>query len=167
MLALRWGSADLADRRPHWDDDLPHGVRFYRTSPDFASDVKEHDIENLTPPRTFFGPCETFSYISFRNTDLSESTHCANDFIEVDFTDADLSAGDLRCSIYTRTSFVRTDLRNADLRRCTFEECDFTDADLRGAKLTHEEGKLLPLSDEQKRQIDWQESKGDWPDCGY
>jgi BTB/POZ domain-containing protein KCTD9 len=144
----------LPDRRPEPGDDLPHGVSFFRTwlgsgqpfglkasSPEHeGGGIGEHDLENLTLPRTFFGRSEV-SYISFSNTDLSESTLCWNDFIEVDFTDADLSEGDLRASIYTRTLFVRANLRNADLRRSTFEECDFTDADLRGAKLTREQGK--------------------------
>src|SRR5262245_42650972 len=60
----------LPDRRPQSGDDLPHGVRFFRTwvgsgrpfglqtPPDFESKIKEHDLENLTLPRTFFGRSE-------------------------------------------------------------------------------------------------------------
>src|SRR5689334_18192518 len=71
----------LPDRPPESGDDLPHGVRFFRTwvgsgrpfglqtPPDFESDINEHDFENLTLPRTFFGRSE-ISRISFRNTDL-------------------------------------------------------------------------------------------------
>jgi BTB/POZ domain-containing protein KCTD9 len=167
----------LPDRRPQSGDDLPHGVRFFRTwvgsgrpfrlqtPPDFESDNKQDDLENLTLPRTFFGRSE-ISRISFKNTDLSESTLCWNDFIEVNFTDADLSACDLRASLYVRSVFVRAYLRDADLRRSTFKECDFTDADLRGAKLTRAQGGGLPLSENQKQTIDWLESSGEEPPGG-
>lgn len=169
----------LPNRRPRFDDDLTHGVRFFRTwvgsgspyglrasSPeDEGGGLGEHDLENLTLPRTYFGRSE-ISYISFRNTDLSESTLCWNDFIEVDFTDADLSGSDLRASIFKRTSFVRADLRDADLRHSTFRECNFTGADLCGAKLTRARGQDLVLSGEQKRVIDWQEGEGEQPDGG-
>src|SRR4051794_26937893 len=53
-------------------------------------DVPEHALDNLTIPRTFIRRSE-ISSISFKNTDLSESTLCWNDFIEVNFTEADLS----------------------------------------------------------------------------
>lgn len=169
----------LPGRRPRPGDDHPHGVRFFRTwvgsgspfglqasSPEHeGGGLGEHDLENLTLPRTFFGRSEV-SYTSFRNTDLSGSTLCWNDFIEVNFTDADLSECDLRASLYTRTAFVRATLRDADLRRSTFRECVFTDADLRGARLTHERGNTLPLSEEQKRVIDWQEDEGEEPPGG-
>src|SRR5262249_14240677 len=109
-----------------------------------------------------FGRSE-IGHISFKNTDLSESTLCWNDFIEVDFTDADLSGGDLRASIFRRASFVRANLRTADLRRSTFEACDFTGADMAGAKLTRKQGEGIHLSDEQRKVIDWQEIDGDEP----
>jgi hypothetical protein len=95
------------------------GVRFFRTwvgvgrpfglkplRPEDDVGVAEHTLENLTLPRTFFGRSE-ISSISFQNTDLSESTLCWNDFIEVNFTDADLSESDLRASIYRRVTFLR------------------------------------------------------------
>lgn len=169
----------LPPRRPQFDDDLSHGVRFFRTwvgsgrpfglqpsgPEDEGGGIGEHDLENLTLPRTFFGRSE-ISRVSFQNTELSESTLCWNDFIEVNFTDADLSGCDLRASTYTRIPFVRVNLRDADLRHSTFEECDFTDADLRGAKLIHAQGEILPLSAEQKQVIDWQESEGEEPPGG-
>jgi hypothetical protein len=142
----------------------PHGLQASRPE-DEGHGLGEHDLEHLTIPRTFFGRSE-ISYISFKNTDLSESTLCWNDFIEVDFTEADLSGSDLRASLFKRTAFVRTNLRDADLRRSTFKECDFTAADLRGTKLTHEQGKVLPLSDEQRQAIDWQVSSGEEPPGG-
>ena len=128
-------------------------------------DVPEHALDNLTLPRTFFGRSE-ISSISFKNTDLSESTLCWNDVIEVNFTDADLSESDLRAAIFRRIAFVRTNLRNADLRRSTFEDCDFTAADMAGAKLTRKQGEGVHLSDEQRKVIDWQESDGDEPPGG-
>lgn len=164
----------LPDQRPQSGDDLPHGVRFFRTwvgsgrpfglqtPPDFTSNTKEDDFENLTLPRTFFGRSE-ISRISFRNTDLSESTLCWNDFIEVNFTDADLSSSDLRSARFIRTLFVRADLRSTDLRRSTFKECDFSGANLAGAKMTHQQGEVLPLTEEQRREIDWQGDSGEEP----
>src|SRR5579871_3872310 len=75
--------------RPPRHDDKILGVSFFRTS---LSDVR---LENLTLPRTFFGRSEIRN-ISFKNTDLSETTANWNDFITVDFSIADLSRSDLR-----------------------------------------------------------------------
>jgi uncharacterized protein YjbI with pentapeptide repeats len=168
----------MPDHRPQYDDEAPLGVSFFRTwvgvgrpfglqpsNPDDWVDVAEHALANLTLPRTFFGRSE-ISSISFKNTDLSESTLCWNDFIEVNFTDADLSESDLRASIFRRVAFVRTNLRNADLRRSSFEACDFTDADMAGAKLTRKQGERIHLSDKQRQVIDWQESAGEEPPGG-
>jgi uncharacterized protein YjbI with pentapeptide repeats len=151
----------IPDHRPQCDDELPLGVSFFRTS----VGAGEHDLENLTLPRTYFGKSEV-GPVSFKNTDLSESTLCWNDFTEVNFTDADLSGCDLRASIFSEVDFVRTNLRNADLRCSNFEACDFTDAEMRGAKLTHKQGEQLDLSAEQRQEIDWQESDGDEPPGG-
>jgi len=163
----------MPDRRP--DIYGADGVRFFRTwvgvgrpfglepSPFLPwEDVPEHALDNLTLPRTFFGRSE-ISSISFRNTDLSESTLCWNDFIEVNFTETDLSGADLRASLFRQVAFVRANLRNADLRRSNFKECDFTAADMAGAKLTRKQGEGIHLSDEQRRGINWQESDGDEP----
>jgi len=68
-------------------------VEFFRTR------VSDDKFENLTLPRTFFGRSEIRD-MSFRGTDLSESTLCWNDFIAVDFSDCDLSNGDLRASLF-------------------------------------------------------------------
>ena len=168
----------LPSRSPqHDDDDISSGFRLFRTwlgsgqpfglelPPDYENKIQESDCENLTLPRTFVGRCE-ISRMSFKNTDLSESTLCWNDFIEVNFTDADLSECDLRASLYERTRFVRTNLRNADLRWSTFKESDFTGADLRGAKLSHERGEALDLSAQQRKVIDWQEKEGEEPPGG-
>jgi BTB/POZ domain-containing protein KCTD9 len=168
----------IPSHRPQIGDEEPLGVSFFRTwvgvgrpfglqpSPGLPwEDVPEHALENLTLPRTFFGRSE-IGPISFKNTNLSESTLCWNDFIEVNFTDADLSGADLRASIFRRVAFVRANLRNADLRRSSFEACDFSDADMAGAKLTRKQGEGNQLSDEQRKAIDWQESDGDEPPGG-
>lgn len=133
----------LPDHRPQFDDESPR-VSFFRTwlgsgtpfglqasSPeDEGGGLDEHALENLNLPRTFFGRSE-ISYISFKNTDLSESTLCWNDFIEVNFTDADLSECDLRASIFKHTplcaqpsempTFACPHSRNATLRAPTCE----------------------------------------------
>lgn len=149
----------MPSRRPHHDDEGPLGVSFFRTV------VRGVDLEDLTLPRTFFGRSD-IGPMSFRNTDLSESTLCWNDFMEVDFTDCDLSKSDLRASGFVGVKFVRTVLRNADLRRSHFEDCDFTDADLHGAKLTYDQGARLSLSDEQRRVMDWRFEAGEEPEGG-
>src|SRR2546425_498690 len=87
----------IPDNRPQIDQD-PLGVTFFRT----RVGAGEHDLENLTLPRTFFGKSEV-GPVSFKNTDLSESTLCWNDFTEVNFTDADLSRCDLRASFFSET----------------------------------------------------------------
>jgi BTB/POZ domain-containing protein KCTD9 len=164
----------MPEHRPQFDDGEPLGVGFYRTwiglgrrevYPIGWVEVTELALENLTLPRTFFGRSEV-GPISFRNTDLSESTLCWNDFIEVDFTDADLSESDLRASIFTRVTFVRTNLRNADLRGSDFEACDFADAEMVGVKLTRKQGKRIHLSDEQSKVVEWHDSDGEEPPGG-
>jgi uncharacterized protein YjbI with pentapeptide repeats len=127
--------------RPEFGDDGPHGVGFYKTF------IVEGGFENLTLPRTFFGRSEV-GPISFRNTDLSESTLCWNDFNEVDFTDAELRGCDFRASIFNAVKFIRANLYRADLRRSTFNACDFTGAIMRGAKLTREQAAGISFSDE-------------------
>jgi BTB/POZ domain-containing protein KCTD9 len=159
----------IPDHPPQCDDQAPLGVSFFRTfvgqDIEEDEDVSHRDLENLSLPRTFFGRSH-IQHVSFKNTDLSESTLCWNDFTEVNFTDADLSGCDLRASDFSEINFVRANLRNADLRRSTFEECDFTDADMRGAKLTREQGEQIHVSDQQKKVIDWQVSDGDEPPGG-
>jgi uncharacterized protein YjbI with pentapeptide repeats len=151
----------LPDHRPQCSDPAPLGVSFFRT----CVGAGEHDLENLTLPRTYFGKSEV-GPMSFRNTNLSESTMCWNDFIEVDFSDADLSGCDLRASIYSGVKFVRTILQNADLRRATYENCDFQGADMRGAQMTYEQADQITLSHQQRQEIDWQDSDGEDPPGG-
>ena len=95
----------LRDHRPQFDDEEPLGVWFFRTR------VCDGDLENLTLPRTFVGKSE-IGPVSLRNTDLSESTLCWNDFTDVNFTDADLCGCDLRFK------FQRGRFRADELAKC-------------------------------------------------
>src|ERR1700691_4388161 len=84
----------IPDHGPPFDDEAPMGVSFFRTfvGQDIehgVEDVRDGDLENLTL-RTFFGRSH-IHHVSFKNTDLSESAMCWNDFNEVNFTDTDLS----------------------------------------------------------------------------
>jgi BTB/POZ domain-containing protein KCTD9 len=149
----------LPAQMPSPGDDGPLGVSFFRTG------VWEDALDNLTLPRTFFGRSEV-SEISFRNTDLSESWLCWNDFIEVDFTEANLSRCDLRASLFQEVKFVRTDLSGTDLCQSEFTDCDFTEANMQKTRLTRGQGDELRLSDVQRREIDWQEEEGEEPAGG-
>ena len=104
--------------------------------------------------------------VSFRGTDLSESTANWNDFINVDFSSADLSHCDLRSSVFDGVRFTSASLRSADLRHCSFANCDFNGADLTGAKLTKEAASAIHLSAEQQRVIDVQIDDGEDPGGG-
>jgi uncharacterized protein YjbI with pentapeptide repeats len=145
-------------RPPRYDDEVL-GVGFFRT---LLADAK---LEGLTLPRTFFGRSEIRS-VSFRGTDLSESTANWNDFIEVDFSSADLSRADLRASVFERVGFGGASLRGADLRHAIFTDCSFTDADFTGAKLARESGSLLSLSPVQRSVIEWHADQGEEPGGG-
>lgn len=149
----------MPPRRPRDGDEEPLGVSFFRTI------VAEDNLENLTLPRTFIGRSEV-GPISFKNSDLSESTLCWNDFNKVDFTDCDLSSSDLRASIFKRVEFVRTNLRNADLRHSDFKNCDFTGADMQGVELARSQGRQLRLSTLQRKAIDWHTGEGEEPEGG-
>lgn len=153
------GMPRMPSRRPRFDDEDISGVSFFRT---LLANTK---LDDLTLPRTYFGKSE-INAVSFRNTDLSESTLCWNDFKQVDFTDADLSKSDLRAAVFKLVKFVQANLADVDLRHSSFEQCDFTRAKMGRAKLTRKQGQLLSLSDEQRHEIDWQESDGEEPPGG-
>jgi len=135
---------------PLQDDEAPLGIWFFRTR------VENECFDDFSIPRTFFGRSE-IQACTFRNTDLSESKLCWNDFIRVDFSGARLWGADLRSSIFTDVKFVDADLRNADLRRAKFVACEFSGAQLDGARLTFFERLKLGLSFSQKRaaKIGW------------
>jgi BTB/POZ domain-containing protein KCTD9 len=147
----------LPERPPRHDDEQL-GLSFFRTR------LVDVALDGLTLPRTFFGRSEIRS-VSFRGSDLSESTANWNDFIDVDFSSADLSRADFRASIFERVTFGGAVLRGADLRRTTFRDCIFTDADMTGARLSRGFGWLFRLSRAQRTVIDWQ-SPGPEPEGG-
>jgi len=148
----------LPEKPPRYDDEKL-GISFFRTR---LADVK---LEDLSLPRTFFGRSE-ISGVSFRGSDLSESTACWNDFIEVDFSLADLSRADLRASIFHKVNFCGANLQCADLRQTAFKNCKFEDANMTGTKLCHGWKWLFRLSREQRKAIDWQSDPGPEPDGG-
>jgi uncharacterized protein YjbI with pentapeptide repeats len=162
LRELGWLGPDeqptMPDHVPQPEDDEPLGLSFFRTR-------VGGDLSNLSIPRTFFGRSE-ISSASFRNTDLSGSYLCWNDFIDVDFSGATLSLTDLRASIYTRVNFTQTDLRRADMRRSTFEECVFDDSLMNGAVLTRAQAGQLALSNAQSAVIDWRDDEGPEPGGG-
>ncbi|MEL7187510.1 MAG: pentapeptide repeat-containing protein [Pseudomonadota bacterium] len=149
----------LPDRMPRYDDE-ELGLSFFKT---FVGDGA--DFSNLTIPRTFFGRSEIRD-TSFRNTDLSESCLCWNDFADVDFSAADLSNADLRGSTYRNVNFRLATLKDADLRHSSFENCDFEGADLSNATLSRSQKKSLSLADHQVKAIDWRWRAGPLPDGG-
>jgi uncharacterized protein YjbI with pentapeptide repeats len=148
----------LPQRPPRHDDEVL-GVGFFRTM------LADASLEHLSLPRTFFGRSEIRS-ISFRDTDLSESTANWNDFIDVDFSSADLSRSDLRACLFERVKFVGAFLVGTDFRYCGFKNCDFSKADMADAKLTRKIGTSLRLSLEQQNVIDWQAEDGEEPEGG-
>lgn len=149
----------VPDRMPRYDDGDPWGVRFFRAL------VNEIDLSNLTLPRTYFGRCE-ISRISFRNTDLTESNLCWNDFLDVDFSTAALVRCDLRSSRFDRVKFIGADLRAADMRRSWFNACTFDGAIIDGAVLTRTQASRMAFSEAQRSVIDWRDEDGPEPDGG-
>jgi BTB/POZ domain-containing protein KCTD9 len=143
----------LPNRSPKPDDEGPLGVSFFRTS-------VGNDLSGLTLPRTFFGRSE-IGGVSFRDTDLHESTLCWNDFIDVDFSNAVLRGADLRASLFERVTFA-----GADLRISSFLDCRFEGAAMKGATLTRAQGESLALSPQQRAEINWVDEGGDEPEGG-
>ena len=145
--------------RPPRHDDEHLGVSFFRT---LLADAR---LDDLTLPRTFFGRSEIRA-VSFRGTDLSQSTACWNDFVDVDFDEADLSGVGLRASTFRRVSFRGAALRGADLRQTSFTGCTFADADLADAKISRSLLWFFRLSPAQRRSVDWQLGPGPEPEGG-
>lgn len=124
---IRQGSApsEPPSVRPRYDEVVGR-LSFFRTL------VEDQSFADLTLPGTFFGRSE-LARVSFRSCDLSHSTMCWNNFIDVDFTDACLADCDLRASI--------------------FHGCRFANADLSRALLGRRQ--KIELSEEQLRQVEW------------
>lgn len=146
------------------EEDEAGGLSYYKTG------VSDGDLDHLTIPRTFFGRSE-IALFSFRNTDLSESTLCWNDWLDCDFIEADLSRADMRASRYVRCYFTGAALSGADLRRSSFEGCDFMDAKMNGTRLTREQASAMRqdgayLNQTQQAEIEWMEDDGPEPPGG-
>ncbi len=149
-------------KMPAYDDD-ELGFSFFRTGLD------DYDLGGLTLPRTYFGR-SGLERVSFRNTDLSQSRMCWNDFIDCDFSGADLSRSDMRSATFDRCLFVGADLSRADLRGSAFEGCDLTGANVKGAKADEDFGYEYELqarlSPKQRKSMKWYEDPGEEPDGG-
>jgi hypothetical protein len=139
------------------------GFSFFRTT------LEREDYSLCTLPRTFFGR-SGFEEVNFRDTDLSESRMCWNDFTNCDFTKADLSGCDMRASVFDGCKFTGAILRGADLRMSSFAGCSFKRADLtraamdRGAAAKSHAKKHL--SKAQIKTITWHDDPGDEPEGG-
>jgi uncharacterized protein YjbI with pentapeptide repeats len=108
--------------------------------------------------------------VSFRDTDLSESHMCWNDFTNCDFTKADLSGCDMRASVFDGCKFIGAILRGADLRMSKVAGCSFKGADLSGAAMDRESaaksGDEKHLSKAQIKSIIWHDDPGAEPEGG-
>jgi BTB/POZ domain-containing protein KCTD9 len=157
------GSPFVSPKMPSYDDSDPLGFCYFRTR------LQSADLSNLCLPRTFFGR-SSFEGVSFRNTNLSESRMCWNDFINVDFSDADLTGCDLRASNYSGCNFAGAILTGADLRCSSYEDCNFAGAVLVDAVSDRPSadmrGLLESLTEEQKALMRWQEAPGEVPGGG-
>jgi BTB/POZ domain-containing protein KCTD9 len=149
----------IPDHLPRYDDPDPLGVNFFRTR------LANERLENLTLQRTFFGRSEVVG-VSFKNTDLSQSNLCWNDFMDVDLSNASLESADLRASTFAKVRFNHANLAKADLRRSTFEGCTFDDATLAGAIVHHRQKPELKLTQLQIQQMAWTHDDGEEPGGG-
>jgi hypothetical protein len=159
MPRTKAGKPFILPRMPTYDDRKP-GFSFFRTC------LNIWDMGNLSLPRTFFGR-SSFEEVSFRNTDLTQSCMCWNDFTSCDFRGADLSGCDMRASVFEDCNFAGAILCGADLRRSSFSGCDFTKADLTGA-IGDKDEMILPrkIAAKQKRSMIWHEDAGPEPPGG-
>jgi BTB/POZ domain-containing protein KCTD9 len=157
------GEPFVQPRMPRPRDEGPLGFHYYKHH------VEDADLANLTLPRTFFGRSGLHG-VRYRNTDLSRSWMCWNDFIDCDFSGANLSGCQMRSSIFRRCKFVGTNLKRADLRGSTIEGCDFTHALLNGARADEfyagEFELYQRLSEKQRKVMQWSEEPGPEPDGG-
>jgi len=135
------------------------GVNFFREQ------VRDRISRTWTLPRTYFGR-SGLKGVRFRDTDLSQSNLCWNDFIDVDFSEAILEACDLRGSLFGRVKFIDADLCAADFRRSSIKACLFDGANVQGAILTRAQGVRIALSEVQRISVDWRDDEGPEPDSG-
>jgi hypothetical protein len=148
---------------------MPHPTGGRGTRDYYKCGLANADYSNLTLPRVFFGR-SFVERVNYRNTDLSQSWMCWNDFVDCDLSGADLSGCEMRSSIFRRCRFVGANLAGADLRRSSFEGCDFTGAVLRGTRADEgyaDEYELTErLSVEQLEAMEWHEDPGPEPPGG-
>jgi len=149
----------IPNHLPQYDDPEPLGVNFFRTR------LENERLENMTLQRTFFGRSEIVG-VSFKNTDLSQSNLCWNDFTDVDFSNATLESSDLRASTFAKVRFNHAMLAKADLRRSTFEGCTFDNTNLTGAVAHHRQKPGLLLTESQVLQMAWTDDDGEEPGGG-
>lgn len=156
------GTPHVASRMQNLDDAAPVNIAFFRTM------WQQADLSNLTLARMFFGR-SGFEGVKFRNTDLSQSRMCWNDFVRCDFTGADMRGCDLRAVNFDGCVFADANLSGADLRRSTFDACIFTGADLTGA-IAHKRSAaedLIPLlTKKQQSAMRWVSEDGPEPPGG-
>jgi uncharacterized protein YjbI with pentapeptide repeats len=72
----------------------------------------------------------------------------------------------MHASIFQQVRFMATSLVGADLRQSFFDDCNFENAVMKGAILTYQQGKALPISHAQGREIDWRKDDGPGPKGG-
>ena len=131
----------------------------------FRSFLQSVSLDNLTLPGLYVARSE-LKGVSFRNSDLHLSAFNWSDVVECDFTAADCSGADLRACQFVRCTFREADLSTADLRASSFDDCVFDGAVMRGARLYRRPRILgliaagpdqtgLPLSDQQRREVEW------------
>ena len=119
----------------------------------------------MTLPRTFISRSE-INDANFNNTDLSESSLCWNDLINVNFTFASLKNTDARSSNFENIDFTNADLTNTEFQHSSFNNCCFVNAIMNGTLLTNKQGESLVLSDLQRSNITWLSDDGPEPAGG-
>ena len=120
----------------------------------FREHLENVQFDSLTMPGSKFYR-SLIRNVSFRNSDLSNSNLCWNDFVCVDFSACTLRNADLRASEYRGVRFVDADLSGADMRMSDLIHCEFRGASMRGTKLSSYNRGHLVLSDVQRQEIAW------------
>jgi uncharacterized protein YjbI with pentapeptide repeats len=156
------GTPHLSTGMPSVGDSEVVNITFFRTM------WQDADLSQLTLPRIFFGR-SGFERVSFRDTELTDSRMCWNDFTRCDFTGADLRRCDMRASVFDSCIFRDADLSGADLRRSTFDSCIFEGANMNDAivyKKSAVENLIPLLSKDQRAAIRWVHEQSTEPPGG-
>jgi BTB/POZ domain-containing protein KCTD9 len=150
----------MPSRMPQYDDETIEGLSIFRSGNDASG-----DMSNLTIPRTYVGRSE-LDVVAIRNTDLSESNLCWNDFVKCDFELAIIDRADMRASNFVECNFAFASLLNVDMRHSSFSNCRFTNADVSGAIIAKEQLKELGLSAKQLASVVLRQEAGPEPNGG-